>query len=335
MESQKMLLEKVPYIRLWANVFNFKAKTNRLDFLVDFLIHIVVWSLITWLTTFIFKNDSSIAVAFGVLLFPLTIFITFLSLLSLTARRLNDIGYNWAFCFLIFTGILSIVIFCICIFQRGYGDETKEKKPSSKGLATLSAIAIGVPAATMLVLVIMIVALSIKPIVNASTNIEDFDYYINNVKYAAEFVPDYKNDLGEYTEVQFGYKKTETFFITEGITLITSYDETNYEAEKDKALEKYVFLEEPYIENADYIFPVTTFEYDGYTFKIAPKWDYWSKRAPTCKSFLMVGHNDSKSKIAYLYFYDFDIDYLLDTSASKAEIDNRMPKLIKDYFVWF
>ena len=170
-----------------------------------------------------------------------------------------------------------------------------------------------------------------------SKNIAVYNSYVSDVGNAEKFMPDCEHDLGVYRSVLFGFQETSLlFFYSQTLTLTASYDETNYEKEKSAALDRFDFLEEPYQEkDGDYIFPVTNFEYDGYSFSIVPDRDYNLDGTLGCHSFMMVGYNDTKMKIAYLYFYDPDLDYLSEENATEEEKQKRMPELIKDSFVWF
>ena len=167
--------------------------------------------------------------------------------------------------------------------------------------------------------------------------IAEYNSYVSDVGNAEKFMPDCDQDLGVYQSVQFGFQ--ETFLLIFGsqtITLIASYDETNYEKEKSAALDRFDFLKEPYQEkDGYYIFPVASFEYRGYSFSIVPDRDYYSDGRLGCHSFMMVGYNDAEKKIAYLYFYDPDLDYLSEENASEEEKQKRMSELIKDSFVWY
>lgn len=330
-----MILEKAPYIRVWANLFNVKSKTNRRDFAIDFFLHLIIWASVICLLMFTFDDKSFKRVTVSLILLLFSALMAIGGSISLIGRRLNDIGYKWQYSFLILIPLVSLVIIAVCLFKKGSVSEG-EKKNFPKALETTVIIfALGPFAIPVLIFVAGMVLAATGGIVTTSKNIDEFDTYLEKVPYANEFIPDYRIDIGNYSQVQFGYKKTSTFFQSEGITLIASYDEVTYVSEKQKSLEKYYFLEEPVVRGENYIFPVTTFEYEGYTFKIAPKRDYWTSGTLTCKSFMMLGHNDLESKIAYLYFYDIDIDYLASVSDSKGVIDNCMPKLIKDYYVWF
>jgi hypothetical protein len=48
----------------------------------------------------------------------------------------------------------------------------------------------------------------------------------------------------------------------------------------------------------------------------------------------MIGFDEENNSIAYLYFYDFDIDYLEDGTATEEEKNKRMPRLIETAFYW-
>lgn len=163
------------------------------------------------------------------------------------------------------------------------------------------------------------------------TEIEKYNSYLSDVPYADDMMPDCEQDIGTYKSVQFGYKYRLFIFESEGITLMASYDEENYESAKSDMLARYAFLEETIQDpNGDYVIPVTSFEYEGYFFQIVP-----NPECKACKSFMMVGYNDTKQAIAYLYFYNYDQDYILYADASETEKQECMPKWIERYFVWY
>ena len=49
---------------------------------------------------------------------------------------------------------------------------------------------------------------------------------------------------------------------------------------------------------------------------------------------MMVGVNDEKATIAYLYYYDSDRDYLSEKNASEATRIKRMQDLVSTSFAW-
>lgn len=148
------------------------------------------------------------------------------------------------------------------------------------------------------------------------------------------------DELGEYENVQFSYKKVDyLFFVSEGIALFLDYSEDNYALAKAYIEEKYTFIDQPYTSTPDlpYVdFPVATFTYEDYSFRIAPTPQTKESTGETyymCKSFVMIGYNESIKSVAYLYYHDFDIDFLYSTDSSD-DINEVMPKLIKDSFYW-
>ena len=332
-----MTLQRVPYIRLWANLFNFKDKTKRSNFFVDLIIHIVVLVSFVFLEIIIVEKMS-----ISYLELPLMAFYFFMGVflpLALIARRLNDAGLPRFYCFMAYIPLFGLSIWIMCLFKsRDEGDyqalKNKRRVFTTMGILT--------PALIVTFVVLVIISEIFAPKVRSqSKDINDYEKYVSEVKYAEKFMPDYKNDIGTYDNIDFGYQlNVYSYFMgfcSDCITLIATYDDVNYELEKNKVLNKYEYLSEPFKEkDGDYIFPVATFEYDGYIFKIVPYYHYWSNSDDlACKSFMMVGCNDFENKVAYLYFYDFDIDYLCDSEATEEKLAARMPELIENDFVWY
>ena len=63
--------------------------------------------------------------------------------------------------------------------------------------------------------------------------------------------------------------------------------------------------------------------------KVVPDEDYIDYSA--CKSFLLLGFNDEECKIAYLYYYDFDIDYIAEVG---DDLEEEMRELVDIAFSW-
>ena len=172
-----------------------------------------------------------------------------------------------------------------------------------------------------------------------SFDFNKYEEYREKVVYANECLPTV-NDLLQYEAVQFAYRKTSYFamlgFQSEGISLFLDYNQENYDLEKEYIENKFTFIEEPVGGAPYYQFPVISFTYKDYDFRIAPKayTDEEGKVSYLCKSFTMIGYNETLRSVAYLYFYDFDLDYLSEKSDSQEDINKRMPKLIEESFYW-
>ena len=169
----------------------------------------------------------------------------------------------------------------------------------------------------------------------SSFNLDDYDKYRSKVGSASEMLPSL-NFFHDYEDMQFTYRLVVEFiFQTEGMALFIDYDENNYAIASEEVNNRYEYLTEP--SEGKYLqFPVTNFTYGGYDFKISPLLHthvdgdtYYD-----CKSFTMVGFDATKYRIALLYFYDFDLDYLCEGDESEEQKNERMPNLIKDAFFW-
>lgn len=165
------------------------------------------------------------------------------------------------------------------------------------------------------------------------TNINQYSNDVNEIANAAKFMPDLETLTG-YTEIEYTYKikcySTLAGFYSDSFALFVSYDEEKYAAAKNKALTEHSFLQQPVMCSVDtYTLPVTEFEYNGYTMKVVPDEEYIDFCA--CKSFMLVGFNDEECKIAYLYYYDFDIDYIAEVG---DDLEDEMCKLIDTAFSW-
>lgn len=143
--------------------------------------------------------------------------------------------------------------------------------------------------------------------------IENYPDVIVEVKYASDFLPAF-SDLSEYTNIRYSYRERYygflfflPMFVSDGVTLFVEYSEDVYEQKKAETLANYEFIsEEIYASDGTLISPLAQFEYKGYFFQA----DINEEMDSTVKSFILVGYSDQANKIAYCYFYDFDLDLL-------------------------
>ena len=165
------------------------------------------------------------------------------------------------------------------------------------------------------------------------TDISQYDQDIQQICNAAKFMPDLDTLTG-YQEIKYLYKVKHFApilgFRSDGFALFVTYDDSQYEAKKLEALDSYEFLQEPVMRNSDtYELPLTEFTYRDYTMKVVPDGEYIDFCA--CKSFLMLGFNDEKHTIAYLYFYDFDVDLIASVG---EDLEEEMGSFIEFNFAW-
>ncbi len=134
-----------------------------------------------------------------------------------------------------------------------------------------------------------------------SNNIKDYNSWIEKDSFAEEALPKL-TDIGNYSSIKFTHKTPNDPFIstTTTIAIFASYDSENYEKEKDRIFEKYLFFEE-----TNEYFESISAEVNGYDFKIVEQIknnEMYTIKISRC--FLVIGYNDESNIVAYLYFWD-------------------------------
>lgn len=136
-------------------------------------------------------------------------------------------------------------------------------------------------------------------------------------------------DLPEYENIEYKYtNKSILFFESHSVALIVEYNDNTFESEKKKLDEQYTFLNEKIKSDFDknkYYIPEYEFSIESYTFRVIDKNNTSNTKFP--KSFGMVGISEEKKRIAYLYFYDEDLDYI-----GEENEENPMANFLKEYF---
>ena len=111
------------------------------------------------------------------------------------------------------------------------------------------------------------------------------------------------DELGAYTDIAFYdyYSQMAVFFTCDADTLIVTYDQADYQAEKDALAQRDT------IETADayWLRCERTCTLEGFDFAML---HLESQYYP--KEMLLVGTNDETGQIAYVCFYDDDLDYI-------------------------
>ena len=113
--------------------------------------------------------------------------------------------------------------------------------------------------------------------------------------------------LGDTIDVDFKLTQhTTLIYASTAYLLIASYDEKEYNTQKQAVLQKYVFEEEPITDSFGKTFTVR-FAVDGFDFGVLSmeEYDGWMP-----KRFYCIGTSDREHKIAYLCFLDLDLDQI-------------------------
>ncbi|KAF5051269.1 hypothetical protein DSECCO2_420910 [anaerobic digester metagenome] len=161
-----------------------------------------------------------------------------------------------------------------------------------------------------------------------TTNIKKYLNSGNKIDtYAKNFMPSIE-DLPKYQDISYKYNHTSIIlFESEAITLVVNYNQETYEKEKEKLAEKYRFLDHKVISHYDkskYYIPEYEFSISNYDFKVVDGKENYEAKYP--KSFGMIGISDEEKSIAYLYYLDFDLDYI------QQDKDSPMADFIKENF---
>ena len=163
-------------------------------------------------------------------------------------------------------------------------------------------------------------------------NVNNYEQKRAKVEYASEHLPALES-LGEYTDASYTYKhRSVLLFESEAIALFVKYGE-DYEAKKAEALSSRELLAETVIsEDGEYYLSApAAFSYGGYDFRTVMPSEELGIGGTPCKAFMMIGSNDTERSIAYCYFYDFDLDYIAETSVDEQEA---ISDFIDNYFVF-
>lgn len=123
-------LTKIPYIRIWANLFIFKGKETLKQYLVDFLLYLA-FAIALIVGEVIYFSQSWHSSNLLMLLYFGEYYVLVLPLLSMTARRFYTIGSLWKFCFIIFIplgGVIWTTVACLASRSEEEAEGRSHKK---------------------------------------------------------------------------------------------------------------------------------------------------------------------------------------------------------------
>ena len=339
----------IPYIRLWARLFDYKSKDTKRVFVLDFWIlislNIVLFSFLNYYQAYFAPYSTALAF--------ILIALFYLQFLSLSARRLNDIGAPYLLCLVSLSVIGIIFVFTFCLFQSNMyvkkGEEAPKKRfnPSPyivSGSDTFVNIFL-IPFYLLIFIIVrdIISDKIIGPVVwTIDKDINHYDERVAETKNAKKLMPEL-SEQDTFSNASFAYQKTyDNLFLdfrSYTVSLFLTYED-NYQSIKETTNEKYETL---YLDKERSDFMLCEFDYKGYDLRIVPDLTYWVNKdgegIPTVKSFMMVGFNDSKNTIVYLYFYNFDLDCIsYEGSFESATYEfklKEMRRFLKTYFYWY
>lgn len=344
-----MKVESIPYIRLYPKLFDYKSKDRCKTFYVDFLI---LFALNT--TFFIFLNRFQAYFAPFSLIFSIALISLFyVQFLSMSARRLHDIGAPRLLCLISLTviGILFLLIFCAFnsnMYSKKEENQTKKRFDPTPYIASGCVSLAGVflfPFALFVYIIVRDIACNkiISPTVwTIDRNINHYDERVNETKNASTIMPNL-SEIKDYKKIHFAYQWTVDSLLLSfddyTISLFIDYGD-DYQKQKEVTNQKYESL---YLNQERSDFMLCEFDYKGYDLRIVPDLTYYVNKdgegIPTVKSFMLVGFNDSKKTITYMYYYNFDLDCISDKGSRKdATYELKLQEMhsfLKTYFYWY
>ena len=136
-----------------------------------------------------------------------------------------------------------------------------------------------------------------------------YEHYRNKLdtaskaNHASHVLPDFqdfsKEDVVFY---EYRYMPFPPFMSrSESMILVLKYDLESYIQKLSDINKYYRFLEEPVLGKAGVLFPGEEFEINDYTFRVIADLFYPG-------DFGMIANSDEQQTIAYLYFYNFNLD---------------------------
>lgn len=199
-------LTKIPYIRIWANLFIFKGKETLKQYLVDFLLYLA-FAIALIVGEVIYFSQSWHSSNLLMLLYFGEYYVLVLPLLSMTARRFYTIGSLWKFCFIIFIPIGGVVWTTIaCLASRS--EEEAEGRSHKKRVKIPMLIAtIASPSSLvglMFILFIVAIAIDISIPPTVKNKVEDYQFIF-------DIADTFKR--GERDIIDFGEYKYNSYLI--------------------------------------------------------------------------------------------------------------------------
>ena len=180
-------------------------------------------------------------------------------------------------------------------------------------------------------LIVMVITfiLCITGCSNSSSNVENYLNSGTRIDSKAKDIMPELEDLPEYENIKYKYThESMLIFESHSVALIVGYDDNTFESEKEKLDEQYTFLDKKIKSNFDeskYYIPEYEFSVESYNFRVIDENGTSNTKFP--KFFGMIGISEENKSIAYLYFYDEDLDYI-----GEENEENPMANFVKEHF---
>lgn len=173
---------------------------------------------------------------------------------------------------------------------------------------------------------IVVIFLIVCTFLHNNHSVSGVDKYYELSESDSDYINFSIDEFGTYDKLSFRSKRTGNFlFKSYGSMFIAQYGEKEYYIQKDKLKSFHYQSDSVLFDSEKYALPQTEFVIDNWNFRvlenISPNYSF-------PKSIDFIAINDTEKKIAYMTFFDQDLDYLCE----KDNVEHFMEKFIDKYF---
>ena len=145
---------------------------------------------------------------------------------------------------------------------------------------------------------------------NQTTSENDYELYMSEVRYSSQHMPDIE-ELGNYEDIVIKTKTTThgLAWNVDTISLMVTYCEETFETELQRVMAEYQFVSG--VEGKLYDFEA---DVKGNDIRVVKKQQGYSDEYTYGypEAFMMIGINEEKNSIVYMFHYDIDLDEIND-----------------------
>ena len=176
-------LSKIPFVRIWANLFIFKGKETTKQYSIDFVLYSLFGLVLIIIWFFYFARLMPTQDA-GVASYFVACYVVVIPLLSMTSRRFYTVGLPWGLSFLILVPLLGIIWAAIVsISANPIKEEQAKISNATVKIPVIVASAVTGPLsfiwAILLIILFIILSFNMPPIIKYS--VRDYQYIFDIV----------------------------------------------------------------------------------------------------------------------------------------------------------
>lgn len=312
-------LSKIPFIRIWANLFIFKGKETTIEYLVDLLLYSVFAIVLTIVLTLnIAKQMPSQFMA--LMLYFVICYLMVVPLISMTSRKFYTVGIPWGLCFVILIPVLGVIWTTMVSLTTSSGEISQEKTAKRRIVVPIAVSSVVSPllsiiSAFLIIVFLIVIETFAPPIVK--TSVKDYQFIFN-------IVDTFK--WGEKDIIGFGeYKYNSHLLLVPRETPSTlkkfyyryrsgSFDVDDYGFYFECKLEKEKY--DNYVDGLDN-FTIRVEDTTKKLVKVDDVFDYptyvvqWYNTMPKWQVFEYIMLDEKENTVVYAFSMSFDYDQII------------------------